>query len=192
MTPTPTNLPDDALIKMALAGKAECFAILMDRHLFSVKRQIGSMVQNNAEVDDLLQDVLMKVWLNLAGFRSEASLRTWMTRIAINEVLQSYRRRRIHSGRQTVADLDTIASLEGTPHEHLVQAEASVRVRTAVAGLPEIYREVLLLREFENLSMRETANSVQASISAVKSRLFRARVMLTAQLRRPRVRPMAA
>jgi RNA polymerase sigma-70 factor, ECF subfamily len=191
MTPTLTNLTDDVLIKMALDGKAECFATLMDRHLLSVKRHIGSMVRNNAEVDDLVQEVLVKVWRNLSGFRGEAGFRTWMTRIAINEVLQSYRRRRPESRWLTPADLNTIASVYDTPYEHLVRGERTARVRNALACLPAKYRQVLLLREFESLSMRETARSIQASVPAVKSRLFRARVMLTGKLRQPKVRAMA-
>lgn len=192
MTPTFANLSDDLLIRTALAGKAECFTILIDRHLYSVKRRIERMIHNSAEVDDVVQEVLVKVWRNLAGFRSEAGFRTWMTRIAINEALQYYRRQQPQSHRRPVDDWDAIASVDETPHERLVRAETAARVRSAVAGLPEKYRQVLLLREFESLSLQETANSVQASIPAVKSRLFRARLMLIAELSQPRVRAMAA
>jgi RNA polymerase sigma-70 factor (ECF subfamily) len=95
----PTPPDDNALIKMSLAGETECFAVLMDRHLVALKRCIGGMVKNRTEADDLVQDVLLRVWRRLSTFRSEASFRTWMTRVAINEVLQSHRRE------QRVADL---------------------------------------------------------------------------------------
>src|ERR1700722_17106904 len=91
MTPTLAAFDDSTLIDLTLAGRAECFAILMDRHLVALKRCIGSMVQN-ADAEDLLQDALLKIWRGLSTFRSESSFRTWMTRVAINEVLQSYRR----------------------------------------------------------------------------------------------------
>jgi RNA polymerase sigma-70 factor (ECF subfamily) len=192
MTPPLATFEDNTLINMALAGQTECFTLLVDRHLSAVKRQVISMVRNNTDADDLVQEVLLKVWRNLSTFRSEASFRTWMTRVAINEVLQSYRRQRYHSCCLPADDLDTFASVCDTPHQYLSRAETSNRVRRAVAKLPDKYRQVLVLREFDQLSLRETAKSLQASIPAVKSRLFRARVLLSAALRRPDARALAA
>jgi RNA polymerase sigma-70 factor, ECF subfamily len=97
MTPPLATFDDNALISMTLAGQPECFAVLMDRHLFAVKRQVFSMLRNTIDADDLVQEVLLKVWRSLSTFRSEASFRTWMTRVAINEVLQWYRRERHHA-----------------------------------------------------------------------------------------------
>ena len=91
MTPPLTTLADNTLIKLALAGQTECFAVLIDRHKGAVRRRIASMVQNKADADDLFQEALLKVWHHLPTFRSESSFRTWMTRVAINEVLQAYR-----------------------------------------------------------------------------------------------------
>jgi RNA polymerase sigma-70 factor (ECF subfamily) len=184
MTPSLAKFEDNTLIKMALAGQTECFTVLMDRHLFIVKRTIHSMVRNATDADDLIQEVLLKVWRNLSTFRSEASFRTWMTRVAINEALQLYRRERYHSRCQVADNLDAFASFWDTPHQHFDRTETTQTVRKAMARLPEKYRRVLVLREFEQLSMRETAESLQASVPAVKSRLFRARALLTASLRR--------
>jgi RNA polymerase sigma factor (sigma-70 family) len=184
MTPPLATFDDNTLISMTLAGKPECFAVLMDRHLFAVKRHVASMLRNTMDADDLVQEILLKVWRNLSTFRSEASFRTWMTRVAINVVLQWYRRDRYRSRCHSPDNLDAFASFCDTPHHHLARAEAIRHVRGALARLPEKYREVLVLREFDQLSMRETAESVQASVPAVKSRLFRARVLLTASLRR--------
>ncbi len=88
MTPSLATSEDSTLIKLALAGQAECFAVLMDRHLVAVRRRICSMVGNASDADDLLQEVLLKVWRRLSTFRSESSFRTRMTRVAINEALQ--------------------------------------------------------------------------------------------------------
>jgi RNA polymerase sigma-70 factor, ECF subfamily len=181
-TPLAT-LDDRTLISMTLAGQPECFAVLMDRHLFAVRRHIASMLRNSMEVDDLVQEVLLKVWRKLSTFRSESSFRTWMTRVAINEVLQWYRRERYHSRCQSPGDLGALASFCDSPHHHVARAEAMRRVRKAVARLPEKYREVMVLREFDELSIRETAESVHASVPAVKSRLLRARILLTESLR---------
>jgi RNA polymerase sigma factor (sigma-70 family) len=184
MTPPLATFDDNTLISMTLAGKPECFAVLMDRHLNAVRRHVLSMLQNTMDADDLVQEVLLKVWRSLSTFRSESSFRTWMTRVAINEVLQWYRRERHRSRCQSPDDLDTLASVCDNPHRHFARAEAAQRVRQALAVLPEKYREVLVLREFDQLSMQETAHSLRASVPAVKSRLFRARLLLSASLRR--------
>lgn len=85
MTPPLASFEDSVLIKLALAGQSECFTVLMDRHIVSVKRCIGSMVRSAADAEDLVQDVVLKVWRHLSTFRPESSFRTWLTRVAINE-----------------------------------------------------------------------------------------------------------
>jgi RNA polymerase sigma-70 factor, ECF subfamily len=192
MTQPLTTFEDNTLIEMTLDGQTECFAILMDRHLFAIKRQIASMVSNPADHDDLVQEVLFKVWRRLSTFRFEASFRTWMTRVAINEVLQSYRRQKYHSCCRQVDNLDELVSAFESPHQSLTRAETSRTVQHALARLPEQYRQILICREFDQLSMRETAISINASVPAVKSRLFRARALLSSSLKRTNTRIMAA
>src|SRR5262249_34870630 len=85
MTTPMTFVQDRALINSALAGHAESFAALMDRHLAAVRRQIYAMIPDGMEIDDVLQDVQLKIWRPLSSFGSEPSFRTWITRIAINE-----------------------------------------------------------------------------------------------------------
>jgi RNA polymerase sigma-70 factor (ECF subfamily) len=188
----PTPLDDNALIKMALAGETECFAVLMDRHRAALKRCIGAMVRNRTDSDDLLQDVLLKVWRCLSTFRSEASFRTWMIRVAINEVLQSYRRERRNPLVQIRRDLDGLASAGESPHRYLIRLEATMAVHNALARLPKRYRDVLILRDLDQLTTEEAARSLQETIPAVKTRLFRARLMLSAALQGLRVRGLAS
>jgi RNA polymerase sigma-70 factor (ECF subfamily) len=188
----PTPLDDNALIKMALAGETECFAVLMDRHLVALKRCIGGMVRNRTDADDLVQDVLLRVWRRLSTFRSEASFRTWVTRVAINEVLQSHRREQRNPLGQRRGDLDRLAYAGESPHRCLLRLEATTAVRNALARLPERYREVLILRDLEQLTSEEAAQSLQETIPAVKTRLFRARLMLSAAIQGSRVRGLAS
>jgi RNA polymerase sigma-70 factor (ECF subfamily) len=175
---------DSALIELALAGQTDGFMVLMDRHLATVRRHIDSMVRNPTDGDDLLQEVLLKVWRHLSTFRAQSSFRTWMTRIAINEVFQSYRRERRRPFYQVLDDFDTFVSPSESPLQSLTRAETTQVVRKAVVELPAIYRQVLIFREFEQLSAREIAQSLHLSIPAVKTRLFRARFMLLAALQR--------
>ena len=188
MTPPLATFEDNTLIKLALAGQTECFNVLMDRHLVAVRRRIISIVGNAADAEDLLQEVLLKVWRHLSTFRSESSFRTWMTRVATNEALQSYRRERCRPLLHALGDLDALVSHGESPHQSLARVETAQAVRSAVAGLPAKYSQVLILCDLDELSVRETAQFLQSSIPAVKTRLFRARLMLSAALQRSRIR----
>lgn len=188
MTPALASFEDSVLIELALAGQSECFTVLMDRHLVAVKRCIRSMVRNAADSEDLVQEVVLKVWRHLSTFRSESSFRTWLTRVAINEALQSYRRERSKPLCQALGDFDALPSHAESPHQSYARIEMAQALHGAVAELPAKYRQVLTLRDFEELSAQETALRLQSSIPTVKTRLFRARLMLLATLRRSTMR----
>jgi len=192
MTQPLAELEENKLIQLALAGESECFGILINRHLGALKRCISTMTRNGTDADDLLQDVLLKVWRRLSTFRSESSFRTWMTRVAINEVLQTYRKEQRNPRCQAHEDLDEFVSREESPYRRLIRVEATKTVRSAVATLPEMYREVLILRDIEQFSTEETAQSIRATAAAVKTRLFRARLMLSSALRGSKVRGLAS
>src|SRR5579863_6064437 len=137
MTPPLGAVDDSTLIEMILAGQGECFAILMDRHLAAVRNRIRSMVRSAAGLDDLLQEVLLKVWRHLSTFRAGSSFRTWMTRVAINEALQAHRREQSSPQlSQAVRDLDTFASPVESPHGSVVHTEVTHAVCNAIMKLP--------------------------------------------------------
>jgi len=175
---------DGILIERALAGQTECFAILVDRHMAAVRKRIRSMVRNKTDEDDLVQDVFLKAWRHLAGFRSEASFRTWITRVATNEVLQLYRRECRSPFSPSHADLDTYASHYELPDQCLARVEVRQTVRNAVAELPAKYRQIIVLRDLKQLSVRETARTMQIGVPLVKTRLFRAREKLSEALQK--------
>ena len=191
MNPLFAELEDGALIKLALAGQSECFGILMDRYLVSIRGLIRSMVQNAADADDVLQQVLLKVWHHLATFRSESSFRTWVTTVAINEVRQLYRRERSRPLSHAFGDLNALVSRSESPDDSLARLETARMVRRAVAELPAKYRLVAKLFYLEELSLRETAQWLHLTVPAAKTRLSRARTILSAQLERPRPRRSA-
>ncbi len=184
---TSSQLKDGALINLVLAGRADCFTVLMDRHLATVKKRVGTLVRNEAEAEDLMQEVLLKVWLHLSKFRSESSFRTWMTRIAINEALQSFRKERRRRLAYGPYDFDRLTSPWESPCQVSAEREKTRTLRNAVAALPASYRQVLILRDLEELSEKETAHSLDLSLAAVKTRLRRARLMLRARYPQPSV-----
>ena len=184
IAPSLATLKDSTLIALALAGQTECFAVLVNRHGGPVRRRIASMVRNAADADDVLQEALLKVWRHLLTFRSESSFRTWMTRVAINEALQSYRRQKLSPLCEAPGDLDAVDSKGESPHQSLVRAELTQAVHSAIGRLRATDKQILTLRDLQQLSERETAQCLNSSIAAVKTRLFRARLMLRAEFQR--------
>ena len=110
-----STFEDSALIQLALVGQTECFTVLMNRHLPTVRKRIRSIVPNASDAEDVLQAVLLNVWRHLSTFRSESSFRTWMTRVATNEAVQSYRRVQASPICRTLHDLDAFASASESP-----------------------------------------------------------------------------
>jgi len=191
MTVPFTTLEDSILIDLALGGNAEGFAVLVDRHASAVRKRISLIVNDAADADDLLQETLFKVWRRLKTFRTESSFRTWMTSVAINEVFQSFRRNRRTPLCHTGGDITALACGSASPYQSLARVEVVRAVRRGVNALPVMYRQILILRDIEQVSTREAAQRLRSSIPAVKSRLFRARIMLAEVLRRPECRGLA-
>ena len=175
---------DDAvLIRMAIAGRHDCFSLLMDRHLTAVKKRVRVLVSNQADLDDVIQEVLLKAWRHLASFRAESNFRTWMMRIGINEALQLYRRDK-HS-RLWEPLSETIALREEPVDQRLLRTEAAAALHCAMAKLPPRYQEVLMIRDLWEIGGNEAAKRLQTAVPTMKSRLFRARHMLSKELRKP-------
>jgi RNA polymerase sigma-70 factor (ECF subfamily) len=181
---------DSALIKLALAGQSESFAVLTNRYMPALRRRIRLMVRNATDADDILQDVLLKVWCHLSTFRSESSFRTWMTTVAINEAFQYFRRRRSAPNLTDLGDFDIFVSRGESPLQSLTRTETTRVVLRAVVQLPPKYRQAVILRDLKQLSLVETAQLLQLSVGALKSRLFRARRMLLTALPQPMSSPI--
>jgi len=178
MTSEIGTLEDRVLIELALAGNTECFDILVHRHQLAVRRRIQSMLHNFLHEDDLLQEVFLKAWRHLASFRAEASFRTWLGQIATNEVLQLYRRERHCPIRPATIELDKFTSPFESQHRAVERGEAAQLVRSAIAELPPMYRQVLILRDLEQLTQEETVQCLKTNIPTMKTRLWRGRQML--------------
>ena len=146
-----------------------------------------SLLRNEADAEDAAQETVIKVYRNLHLFRGESQFRTWVLSIARNEGLG--RLRRVASRREDSLEAEMeeqggdytpaiLTSWREVPSEALERKELSDLLRTAIAELPESYRNVILLRDIEELDVRETATVLGISEGAVKVRLHRARAML--------------
>jgi RNA polymerase sigma-70 factor, ECF subfamily len=177
-------LEDRQLIEMATAGQTECFSVLMNRHVSSVKNCIRSMVKDTSEIEDLVQEAFMKAWLNLSTFRFEANFRTWIISIARNEALGFYRRQRCRPSYTELSHLERLPSSCESPEQALRRSEAGRTVRSAIDDLPGKYKQILVLCDLEQLTAPEIARRMKWTVAAVKTRRFRARRLLSAALKR--------
>lgn len=178
-------------IRRILAGEKDLFHELIRPCERGIYWLLYSLLRNEAEAEDAAQETAIKIYRNLHQFRGEAQFRTWALSIARNEGLR--RLRRAQSRRED--SLDAIAGDEAgdftpailtswreVPAEALERKELGGLLRKAVEGLPEIYRNVILLRDVEEMDIRETAAALDISEGAVKVRLHRARARLQRSL----------
>jgi RNA polymerase sigma-70 factor, ECF subfamily len=172
------SLDDKALIEMTLAGRNECFDVLMNRHLWVIRKRGDSMISNKAEAEDVVQVAQLRIWTRLSSFRCHSSFRTWITRIATNEALQYYRRTRMVRECDAI-DFDRLAASTDCPERLYARREMAGKISRAIYQLPANFREIVVLRELRDLSIDETACELKSNRQLVKTRLFRARVMLS-------------
>lgn len=172
---------DEELVARIRTGEHALFEILMRRHNQRVYRALRSVLRDEAEIEDAMQQAYLQAWSELDGFHGNARFSTWLLRIAINEGLMRLRRsRRL----EVVAEPESI-SLVSSKEQAVPSADAVAENREllgvlgrVVDALPEPYRLVFVLREVEELSTAETAETLQLSEDVVKTRLHRARTMI--------------
>jgi RNA polymerase sigma-70 factor, ECF subfamily len=157
-----------------------------------VFRMAKQITQNDEDAEDVLQETFLKAYSHLDDFQGNSKFYTWLVRIAVNEALMKLRKRR--SDRTVPLDdpIDTgedelpreVAVWDENPEEKYSRDELSQILDEAVQSLKPAYRTVFVLRDIEELSIEETAEALNLSISAVKSRLLRARLQLREKLTR--------
>lgn len=183
---------ESALVTRAKAGDASAFSELVqhyDRRVFRMAKQI---TQNDDDAEDVLQEAFLKAYTHLDDFQGNSKFYTWIVRIAVNEALMKLRKRRsdrtvpldepIDTGEDEVAR--EIAVWDENPEETYSREELAELLDQAIQSLKPAYRTVFILRDIEELSIEETAEALNLSISAVKSRLLRARLQLRERLTR--------
>lgn len=175
---------DVALAKRAMARDADACRLLIRTYNQRLYRLARSIVRDDGEAEDALQEAYMRAFAHLDGFRGDAALSTWLSRIVINEALGRLRKRRAaaaagESDRQGArgASIIPFPLEEGAadPERTMAQRQILHLVERATDDLPEIYRTVFVARVIEGLSMEETADLLGVKPETVKTRLFRAR-----------------
>ncbi|WP_019171338.1 RNA polymerase sigma factor [Pseudaminobacter salicylatoxidans] len=182
---------DDAcLVELARRNDEAAIRTLIRRHNRRLFRIARSIVRDDAEAEDIVQETYVKAFTNLASFRGEARMLTWLTRIALNEALGRLRRRRPTAELKEVDRADE-AQLIPFPGAHVPDPEAETArsqlrdlLERTVDDLPEPFRIVFILRDVEEMSIEETAILLAIRPETVKTRLHRARTMMRNSIER--------
>ena len=190
--PQTDGLDEAMLVERAKSGETAAFTELVRRYDKKIFRMAKQITQSDEDAEDVLQEALFKAYQHLKDFQGNSRFYTWLVRIAVNEALMKLRKRKsdktvsldeeIDTGEETVTR--EIAVWDGNPEQRYSQEEMRVILDDAIQSLKPSFRTVFVLRDVEELSTEETADTLGLSIPAVKSRLLRARLELREKLTR--------
>jgi RNA polymerase sigma-70 factor (ECF subfamily) len=183
------NGRDVQLMQLVSAGETAAFEELVERHQRLVVGTVARMLGSNSEVEDIAQQVFVRVWKSAKRYVPRAKFTTWLLKITRNLVFNELRRR----SRHTQVPLQTEPEDEErplrderamAPDASLLEKELQSAIEAAIAQLPETQRMAVVLRRYDELSYEEIGEVLEQSVPAVKSLLFRARTELRARLSR--------
>ena len=166
-----TNRDDGALVKACLAGHRDAFAAIVERHQRQVYHVCFRFAGNHADASDLAQDVFIRAYRGLRGFKGNASISTWLYRIAVNVCLN---RLSLKVPRSEPLDSGRIDRSAEPPDVTLLRGERAAQVRAAIARLPKKQRATLILRVYHDLRHEEIAAILGSSVGTVKANFFHA------------------
>ena len=177
---------EQRLIQRIKDGEHDAFYVLIRPYEKRVYAAALTLLRNQADAEDCAQEAVLKAFKNIRQFRSEAKFSTWLIQIAINEARMRRRKQRpdlIEPIEKDRAEEDAYAPREFAdwreiPSEALERKEVREKLAEALSSIGQIYREVFVLRDMEQLSTEETAKALGISTASVKTRLLRARLML--------------
>ena len=192
--PGDPHASDAELAARAASGDAPAFETLMRRHNRLLFRTARSILRNDDDTEDALQEAYLRAWRSFAAFRAEAKVSTWLVRIVVNEALGRLRRR----GAQVIP-MDAAIDIDDEPHDDepgmeddadrepervAMRSELRVLMEKRIDTLPDVFRTVFMLRAVEEMSVEETAAALEIPQATVRTRFFRARSLLREGLSR--------
>src|SRR3977135_1336431 len=188
----PARSGDDAedvrLMRLVAGGDTTAFKQLIERHQALVAGTVARMLGSNSDVEDIAQQVFIRVWRSAGRYVARAKFTTWLLKITRNLVFNEMRRAKRHP--HLPVQIDPAAEemplkdeATATPDATLLQVELRAEIEKAIMLLPDTQRMALGLRRYEELSYEEIADVLDLSVPAVKSLLFRARTELRERLK---------
>jgi len=196
MLPVPLDASSDAeLVDLAVAGHDAAFSQIMRRHNRLLFRTARSVLKNDDDTQDALQEAYLRALRALASFRSDARLSTWLVRIVVNEALGRLRRSGVQPAQVLplnatidadgeIPEMQMQANPDDQPEPTAVRAQIRQQIEARIDSLPNSFCSVFMLRGVEELSVEETARALDIPEATVRSRFFRARGILREGLSR--------
>jgi len=183
------NLTDEQLVELAVSENPEAFGEIVKRWERKIFALCFGMLAREDEAKDAAQETFIAAYRNLKNFRGDAKVSSWLHRIAVNQCLTSKRRQKTRSESflddEENADAKFfVAPLRLMPSKTSEQNERLFLVRQAVQSLPLDLREVIVMKEFEEMTFQEISDSLELPLSTVKSRLYTALKQLRMKLER--------
>ena len=193
MSSSPIEIDDEAaIVAQARLGNTGAFNELLRRYERKIFRLALHITQNREDAEDVLQESFLKAYEHLDQFQGQSKFYTWIVRIAVNQALMKLRKRKSDRSVSLDETIDTgednlsrvSAAWDENPEQKYSRDELQRILTSSIDGLAPIYRAVFVLRDIEELSTEETAEALNLSVPAVKSRLLRARLQLRDKLTR--------
>lgn len=176
---------DEEIIDRVLQGDVGAYELLIRRYNQRVYRVVRSILRDDSEAEDVMQEAFVRAYKNLAQFEGRSAFSTWLGRIAVHEALARLERSRRFEPFDFATVDSTSEALRDTnmsPEQQTAISEAREMLEKAILALPPKYRTVLMLRDVDEMSTSETAATLDMSEEAVKVRLHRARALLRKEL----------
>jgi len=167
------SLTDEEIVDRVRAGDRALFELILRRHNERIYRTVRSILRDETEVEDAMQQAYVDAFAHLGDFAGRARFSTWLTRIAVHEALARKRRQRPEGELMT-----NLPDPNRSPEQRTQDAETQKLLVTAIDELPEHFRTVFVLRAVQGLSVEETAETLDLNTETVKTRLHRARGLL--------------
>ena len=178
---------DEIIVERALTGDAEAFGEIVRRWERRIFALTYGMLGREEDARDATQETFLAAFRNLRGFRGEAKVSSWLHRIAVNQCISRQRRSKVRgeSALEDENETNAFASpLSYSPARVAEGRQETAAVRRAINSLPIELRQVVVMKEFEELTFREISEALDLPLSAVKSRLYTALKQLQMRLQK--------
>ena len=183
------NLSDEQLVELAISKNAEAFGEIVRRWERKIFALCFGMLGREDDARDACQEAFIAAYRNIDKFRGEAKVSSWLHRIAVNQCLTTKRRQRSRAedfldDGNGEEERTFVAPLHNSPARKAEKAERMTLVRQAVGALPTDLRQVIVMKEFEEMTFQEISETLELPLSTVKSRLYTALKQLRMKLER--------
>ena len=183
------SLAEPDLLERARAGDTVALELLMRRHNRVLYRTARAILRDDAEAEDVVQETYLRAFRGIEAFRGDSAVSTWLVRIAANEALMRRRRRTRQAEVFPIDDngahlMESIADTAAGPEASALGAEVRALLERRIDALPDLYREVFVMRAVEEMSVEETSAALGLPEATVRTRFFRARALLRGSLER--------